>query len=124
LRHEIISRVGQHVLHREDHHGPKLGRDAVAVLVFGEKPRQPLGRDIRLDGLGVEPLAGGRDRVGIDIRGEDLQFDVELGGRDRLAAGHRDGVCFLARAAGRDPYAQRVVGRVACDEVRQHGLGQ
>ena len=103
-------RVGGQVLAREDAALADRFVDAVEVVFLLEEAVQPLGRELGLDALGIEPGAGPRQRAGIaEIGGEDLERTAqgliveELPERD----GQRIGL--LARGAPRHPQAQRHV---------------
>ena len=74
--------------------------------------------------FGIEALARAGDRIGIDVGGEDLKLDVARCRRDLLAKEHGKGIGFLARAASRDPDAQRLIGRVVADKAGHDLLRQ
>ena len=81
-------RIGQHVLHGEDHRRAQFRQHPVAVIFLREKAGEPLRRYVCLDRFGIKTLSRAGDGVRIDIGGEDLQLDVSIGGGDLLAEEH------------------------------------
>ena len=127
-RHQVDAgerRVGQHILHREDHGRAQLGRDAIFVPLLVEKPCQTFRRHIGLDGGRVQPVPRAGHRVRIDIGGKHLKFDRVARRRDLLVEQHGEGICLLAGAATGDPDAYRMLLRletyqIGNDLIRQH----
>ncbi len=117
-------RIGQHILHREDHRRAQFGQYPVTVILLRKEAGKPRRRHVRLDRFRVEALSGARDRIRVDIGGEDLQLDVALRRRDLLAEQHGEGIGLLARAAPGNPDAERLIGRVAADQVGNDLLRQ
>ena len=126
-RYEIETRewrVGEHVVHSEHDVRPQFGRDAVAVILLGEKPRQSFPRHVRLDRFGIEAIASARYRVGIDVGREDLQFDLAFRGVDLLAKQHGERIGLLAGTAAGDPDSERPVQRVVAHKIGNDALGE
>ena len=61
-------------MNREDHAVTQFAGDLVAVLVSREESRQSVWRDIRLDRVGIEPVARESHGVPVDVRGENLKL--------------------------------------------------
>ena len=111
-------------MHREHDVRAQLGRDAVAVVLLGEKPRQSFPRHVRLDRVGIEAVASARHRVRIDVGREDLQLDLAFRGVDLFAKKHGEGIGLLAGTATGDPNSERPIQRVVAHEVGNDALGQ
>src|SRR6202048_2727686 len=82
------------------------------MILRGEETLNTRRRDVLLDGLRIQPIAGNRYRVIVDVGREDLQLYVSLRYRDRLEEEHGDRVGFLARTASGVPDADRLVQRL------------
>ena len=79
------------------------------MILRGEETLDTRRRDVLLDGLRIQPIAGNRYRVIVDVGRENLHLYVSLRGRDRLEEEHGDRVGFLAGAASGVPDADRLV---------------
>src|ERR1700730_14260035 len=95
------------------------------MILRGEETLDTRRRDVLLDGLRIQSIAGNRYRVIVDVGREDLQLYGSLRGRDRLEEEHSDRVGLLARAASGVPNADRLIGRMPTyqlgnDLLRQH----
>jgi hypothetical protein len=112
--------VLQQVVNREQADLTQVVDDAVGAVLALEVPLQPLGGDILGNAGRIAADAGDLQRVLVDVAGEDLQPGRAVRFRHALAQQHRDRVGLLARGAGRHPYAHRVVGALAFEQLRDH----
>src|SRR6266404_7854780 len=94
------------------------------MILRGEETLDTRRRDVLLDGLRIEPIAGNRYGVIVDVGREDLQLYVSLSGRDRIEEEHGDRVGFLARTASGVPDADRLVQRVPAYQLGNDLLRQ
>src|ERR1700730_9217956 len=94
------------------------------MILRGEETLEMRRRDVLLDGLRIQSIAGNRYRVIVDVGCEDLQLYVSLRGRDRLEEEHGDRVGFLARAASGVPDPDRLVQRLPAYQLGNDLLRQ
>ena len=96
-------------MHREDAALADILVDGIAAVGPREVPRQPLGRDVLVDGQGIAAQPRQFQRVLVDIRGEDLHlhrgadFPGPLGQQDGQAVG------LLAGGTAGNPKTDRIV---------------
>lgn len=113
-------RVGGEVLPREDAHVPDVLVDPVEMVLLPEEPPQPLGADLALDALGVDPrpglVQGGRVA---DVGGEDLDRQPQRAVVQVLEQGHGQRVRLLAGRAPRHPDPDRGERRPVFDQHRE-----
>ena len=117
-------RVSQYIVNREDDAVAQFMGDLVAVLISGEELRQPVWRDIRLDRIGIEPVARESHGVPVDVRGEDLKPRRPFQLLEGLQEQHGYGIGLFTCAAARTPYANRTFVFLVVDEIGDDFFGQ
>ena len=117
-------RVLQDILRGEDDHLPNVLLDAIAVVLFGEEPRQPLRAHVPGDAFRVKPGAGGLDGLVVQVRREDLDGELLLQAVHLLPQHHGQGIGLLTGGAARRPDPHRRAVRARSQEPGQGGLGE
>ena len=118
--HLRVRRIGEQVLRREDDGFTDLALDAIALAGLLEEAIEPVGREPLDHAAGIEAAARGGEIVVGKVRGEDFRLQALFSRFGMLGEQHCDRIGFLARRAGRNPGADRLVGRRLLDERPDH----
>ena len=115
-------RVLDDVVFREEDQLAQLRAYAIAIILFREESLQPLHRDVRGVGHGVDALPRDGDAGGIDI-GREYLDPGRIGQRIRVfGEQHGDRIGFLAGRARGHPGAHLIVAALAREQRRNDFL--
>ncbi len=115
-------RIAQNIMLGEHHDFPHLLADAIAVVLFGEEPSQPLRPNFAFDGVGIETLAGAAQRRLMQIACENLDARRVRHAPRLFQKQHRDAVGLFTGGAADRPGADGVGGSFFCEEPRDDFL--
>ena len=102
-------RIARHVVPREDAQIADAFADLVMAVDADEESAEPLGRDVDLDVVDVDPGPGPLEGRVVDVGGEDLDGHVIGRAGEILQKADRDGIDFFAGGAAGHPDADRLI---------------
>ena len=117
-------RVRQNIVNREDHTVAQFVGNTVMMIFPSEESRQSVRRHIRLDRIGIEPVARESHGVAVDVRSKNLKPRRPFQLLEGLQEQHGYGIGLFTRAAARTPHANRAPVFLLIDEIGNDFFGQ
>jgi hypothetical protein len=117
-------RVLDEVVAAEDQRAPQVGPERAALAVALEVALAQLRRHVLELTRRVRPLARRGERLLVDVGRVDLHAPLEVLVAERLAQEHGDRVRLLPGRASGAPHADRLVGRLGRQQLRQARVAQ